>query len=95
MFTWEESKREKVIKKSGIDFAEITDIFDDPLAVYFEDYEHSTETETRFNIIGQTAFYGLVFAVFIYADESEIHFITARRAENWMVKEYEENRKGL
>ncbi len=69
MFTWKESKREKVIKKRGIDFAEMTDVFDDPLAVYFEDYEHSTKTEIRFDVIGQTARYGLIFAVFIYADE--------------------------
>lgn len=95
MFTWKESKRAKVIKKGGIDFAEMTDVFDDPFAVYFEDYEHSTEMETRFDIIGQTVHYGLIFAVFIYADEYRIHFITARRAENWMVKEYEENRKRL
>ncbi len=95
VFTWKESKREKVIKKRGIDFAKITDVFDDPFAVYFEDYKHSTETERRFNIIGQTAYYGLIFAVFIYVDEYGIHFITARRAENWMVKEYEENRKRL
>ena len=95
MFIWTETKREKVIKKRGIDFAEMIDVFDDPFAVYFEDYEHSTETEIRFNIIGQTARYGLIFVVFIYVGEYDIHFVTARRAENWMVKEYEENRKRL
>ncbi len=95
MFKWRESKREKVIKKRGIDFAEMTDVFDDSFAVYFEDYEHSTELETRFNIIGQTANYGLVFAVFIYAGEYDLYIVTERPAENWMVKEYEENRKRL
>ncbi len=95
MFVWRESKREEVIKEHRIDFAEIGDIFDDPFAVYIEDYEHSTEIETRFNIIGITAQYGLIFAVFIYEGASGIYFITARRAENWMVKEYEENRKRL
>ncbi len=89
----ERIKTGKVIKKRGIDFAEMTDVFDDSFAVYFEDYEHSTELETRFNIIGQTANYGLVFAVFIYAGEYDLYIVTARRAENWMVKEYEENRK--
>jgi len=95
MFVWEESKRGQVIKEHKVDFAKIGDIFDDPFAIYIEDYEHSTEIETRFNIIAITAQYGLIFAVFIYEGESGIHFITARRAENWMVKEYEENRKRL
>ena len=95
MFVWRESKREEVIKEHSVDFAKIGDIFDDPFAVYIEDYEHSTEIEIRFNIIGITAQYGLIFAVFIYEGAFGIHFITARRAENWMVKEYEENRKRL
>jgi uncharacterized DUF497 family protein len=32
--------------------------------------------------------------VFTHAAD-ELRLITARRAENWMVKEYEENRKRL
>jgi uncharacterized DUF497 family protein len=95
MFYWDETKREKVIREHGIDFAEITDIFDDPFALYFEDFEHSTDDETRFNVIGQTDYYGLTFVVFIYIDETDIYYITARRAEKWMVKEYEKNRKRL
>ncbi|MDQ3375143.1 MAG: BrnT family toxin [Acidobacteriota bacterium] len=94
-FVWKESKRELVIKKRGIDLAKITDLFDDPFAVYFEDYEHSTDEETRFEVIGQSAFYGLLHVIFSYADENDIFLVTARRAENWMVKEYEENRKRL
>lgn len=95
MFSWKELKREKVINEHKVDFSQIIDVFDDPYAVYFEDYEHSTDEETRFNIIGGSARYGLIFAVFIYTDAGGIHFITARRAENWMVREYEENRKRL
>lgn len=76
-------------------YAEIGDAFDDPFAVYVEDYEHSNEFEIRFNVIGITAQYGLIFAVFIQEGAADIRFITARRAENWMVKEYEENRKRL
>ncbi len=95
MFEWDETKREKVISEHNIDFVELTDIFDDPFALYFEDYKHSTDDEIRFNIIGQAAYYGLIFAVFTFTDENVIYFITARHAENWMVKEYEKNRKRL
>lgn len=65
-----------------------------PFALYLENFEHSTEIETRFNIIGKTANYGFIFAAYAYS-ENEIHFITARRAERWMVKEYEKKRKRL
>ncbi|HEX9928778.1 MAG TPA: BrnT family toxin [Pyrinomonadaceae bacterium] len=95
MFVWDETKREQVIKEHGVDFAEIGDVFNDPFALYFEDYEHSSDDETRFRTVGQTVLYGLVAAVFIYTDEDKIRFITARHAENWMVKEYEKNRKRL
>lgn len=94
MFVWDEAKRKRVIKEHGVDFAEIEDVFEDAFAVYFEDYEHSTKNETRFQVIGRTARYGLVTVVFVYADEA-VRYITARRAEKWMVKEYEENRKRL
>lgn len=45
--TWDEIKREKVIAEHKVDFAKIQDVFDDPFAVYFDDYEHSDETEIR------------------------------------------------
>lgn len=95
MFSWRESKRQSVIIEHKVDFALIADVFDDPFAVYIEDFEHSTEEETRFNIIGVNVHYGLIFAAYTYTEADGIHFITARRAENWMVKEYEENRKRL
>ena len=45
---------------------------------------------------GLTARYGLVYLVFTEVEagvELELRFITARRAEPWMVEEYEENRR--
>ena len=92
---WNEAKRQLVITEHGVDFAEIQDLFQDEFAVYFEDWEHSTEDETRFKVIGKTAKYGLVMAVFTYQEDDDIWLITARRAEKWMVNEYEENRKRL
>ncbi len=87
MFVWDESKRLKVIRDHKVDFDLITDIFDDPFGIYREDAEHS-EDETRYSVVGLTTNYGLVFAVFTYEGE-KIRLITARRADKWMVKEYE------
>jgi uncharacterized DUF497 family protein len=91
-YTWHEEKAEDVRDKHAIEFAKITDIFGDPYAVEFIDEAHSSDEETRYAIIGTTR-YGLVYLVFTETGEDELHFITARLAENWMVKEYEENRK--
>ncbi len=88
MFAWDESKRRKVIRRHSIDFALIFDIFDDPSGVYREDAEHSGD-EIRYFVLGMTSEYGLTFAIFTYTD-NDIRFITARRAEKWMVKDYEE-----
>ncbi len=93
MITWDETKRKKVIKDHGIDFARIKDVFNDPFAVHLEDFQHSTEMELRFNIIGMSARYGMVFAAYVFTNDNGIHLITARGAENWMVKEYEKHRK--
>ncbi len=91
MFVWNESKRKKVIKEHGVDFASIKDIFDDVFSLDFQDSEHS-ESEQRFGIIAKTAEYGLILAIYT-ATETEVRIITARRAEKWMVNEYEKQRK--
>lgn len=93
IFTWDEEKARKVKLEHSIEFSEIIDIFEDPYAIEFIDERHSSEDETRYTIIGLTA-YGLTCLVFTEPVENELHFITARLAENWMVKEYEENRRG-
>lgn len=91
-FTWDEDKAKKVRREHSIEFSRIIDIFEDPFAIEFIDEKHSSANETRYAIIGITT-YGLVYLVFTESTPDEIHFITARLAENWMVKEYEENRR--
>ena len=89
MFVWDESKRRKVIKAHKIDFDLIFDVFEDTFAIDFEDYEHSTETEIRWGIIGQTVQYGLIVLIYTMVGD-DVRFISARKAEKWMVKKYEE-----
>jgi uncharacterized DUF497 family protein len=92
IFTWDDAKAKRVKDDHSIEFARIINIFEDPFAIEFIDQTHSTKLETRFAFIGLTI-YGLVYLVFSEPKEDELHFITARLAENWMVKEYEKNRK--
>ncbi len=92
MFVWNESKRLKVIEDHKIDFALISDVFDDAFGVYFEDFAHSTDEEIRLNLIGFSFQYGLIYVTFTY-ENSNIRLITAWKAEKWMVKDYEQYQK--
>ena len=91
MAPWDERKRRQVIKDHRIDFARIDDVFDDPHAIYIEDFDHN-DSEERWKIIARSSEYGLICVVITFRDE-DIHLITARHAERWMVNDYEEQRK--
>lgn len=91
MAIWDEQKRNKVIANHGVDFAKIRDVFEDPFSIYIQDSKHS-ENEERWVVIGRTAQYGLVSLTYTLRGD-DIRFITARRAEKWMVKDYEKQRK--
>jgi uncharacterized DUF497 family protein len=93
MITWDEKKRKQVIKDHGIDFSMAKEVFDDPFAIDFEDFAHSAH-ESRLAIIGKTAAYGLLFVVYVVVAD-DIRLVTARRAERWMVRKYENQRRRL
>jgi uncharacterized DUF497 family protein len=94
-YTWDDQKRLKVLDDHRVDFRNLEDIFADPSGVEFVDDEHSTEEEIRYAIIGITAAYGLVYLVYTEPSDDEIHYITARRAENWMVTVYDQRRSRI
>jgi uncharacterized DUF497 family protein len=52
MFVWDETKRLKVIENHKVDFAFIFEVFEDPFAYDYEDYEHPSDAEIRYGIIG-------------------------------------------
>jgi hypothetical protein len=89
-FEWDEEKALANAKKHRVSFEQAQQIFDDPRAVPFEDLEHSTSQETRYVMIGMTSI-GLLFISFIYRDDV-VRLISARRAEKWMVKIYEDEK---
>lgn len=90
-YTWDDDKRRKVTAEHNIDFDKIKDVFDDVFSLDYVDEDHSTQHEERLVIVGKTIEYGLIFLVYTVSNDNEIHFITARRAERWLVKRYEEN----
>ncbi|MGH9949022.1 MAG: BrnT family toxin [Pyrinomonadaceae bacterium] len=93
-FSWDPKKANRVAPYHNIDFAIITDIFEDALSLDLIDKKHSLPGETRFIIIGVTAAYGLVHLVYAMPSDDETHFVTARKADKWDLKQYEENVRG-
>ncbi len=91
MITWDEKKRKRVIRDHGVDFEKIEDVFADPFAIDFVDKEHSID-EPRRAVIAKTAEYGLLLLIYVVEGEA-IRFVTARKAERWMVRLYEEQRR--
>ena len=89
-FEWVDDKAQQNVNKHRISFEQAQEVFDDPRAVPFEDLEHSSHEETRYVMIGMSSI-GLLFVSFAYGDEI-VRLISARRAEKWMVKVYEDKR---
>ena len=89
-FEWDEDKAQQNAKKHRVSFEQDQEIFNDPRAVPFEDLEHSSNEETRYVMIGMSSI-GLLFVSFAYRDEF-VRLISARRAEKWMVKAYEDEK---
>jgi len=91
-FSWDETKKAKVLAEHKVDFARIVDVFEDPFAIEAIDEIHSTVDDVRFTIIGLTRDYGLIFLVFTEPSETELRFVTARKAEPWMKMLYDKER---
>jgi len=89
-FEWDEEKALENAKKHQVSFEQAQKLFNDPRAVPFEDLEHSTTDETRYVMIGMSSL-GLLFVSFTYRDDT-VRLISARRAEKWMVKVYEDKK---
>lgn len=87
-FTWSELKSDANIQKHGVSFDEAKTVFNDPLAVIFDDEFHS-DAESREIIIGHSNKNRLLLVVFTERDES-IRIISARTATPRERREYEQ-----
>lgn len=87
-FEWDEDKAKVNLKKHGVSFHEASSIFDDPLAVTFNDPDHS-RGEHRFLTFG----YSIMSRLLIVAHterNGKIRIISARCATRQERKIYED-----
>ena len=90
-FEWDKHKAAINIRKHhGISFDEASTVFDDSLAVIFDDEDHSID-EAREIIIGRSIRHRLVLVCFTEVAKDVIRILSARLATKKERKDYEEN----
>ena len=92
VFEWDERKAVRNERLHGVRFTDAVGVFADPHSFEFVDEAHTTESEVRYGIIG-LATPGMVYVSFTERPPDRVRIIHARRAEPWMVEEYEKQRK--
>jgi uncharacterized protein len=88
-FKWDKSKATANIRKHGVSFEEATTVFSNPLAVIFDDEEHSLD-EQREIIIGHSQNNRLILVSFTERLDA-IRIISARLATRSEREDYEQN----
>ncbi len=88
-FEWDEKKAASNLIKHKVDFKEATTVFENPLAVIFDDERHSLE-EHREIIVGHSHKHRLLLVSFTERNHV-IRIISARLATKKERKTYEEN----
>lgn len=89
-FSWDPRKAEGNLRKHGVAFDEAITVFNDPLALIFDDVEHSEE-EQREIIIGYSTLRRLILVCFVERFDDTLRIISARRATKNEIKDYEKN----
>ena len=90
-FQWDEQKAARNQRKHSVSFIEAVTVFRDPLALIFDDEEHSEE-EYREIIIGHSLRHGLLVVSFSERGDM-IRIISARKANRKEREDYESARR--
>ena len=89
-FIWDSARAEKNILKYDVSFDEAATACQDPLALYFEDSEHSQKEKREF-VIGRSAARERLLTCFIVRAEGVVRIVAARIATHGERKNYDEN----
>ena len=86
-------KAAKNLRDHGVSFEKAKEVFSDPNQVTSRDYHIQDQGEQRFGIIGLT--FELILVMAVYVDRSEadaeiIHIISARKADKYERRAYED-----
>jgi uncharacterized protein len=90
-FEWDRRKAASNQRKHGVAFEEAITVFDSPLAMIFDDEEHSTDDEQREIVIGNSARNRLLLVSFVERKPNVVRVISARLTTKKERRDYEEN----
>ena len=88
-FDWDVKKAASNVAKHGVTFEEASTVFGDPLAVIFDDEDHSQD-EIREIILGYSFLGRLLLVSFTERDKMVVRIISARKATRRERQDYEE-----
>ena len=88
-FEWDQSKEVVNLEKHGVSFEEAKTVFNNPLAIIFDDEAHSVD-EQREIIIGHSLQNRLLLIAFTERSSS-VRIISARLATRKEREDYEQN----
>ncbi len=88
-FEWDVQKAASNVTKHGVTFEEASTVFGDPLAVIFDDEDHSHD-KIREIIIGHSILGRLLLVSFTERNKRNVRIISARKATRRERKDYEE-----
>ena len=88
-FEWGGDKTASNVTKHGVTFDEASTVFGDPLAVIFDDEEHSLD-EIREIIIGHSILERLLLVSFTERGEDTVRIISVRKATKRERKDHEQ-----
>jgi uncharacterized protein len=89
-FEWDRRKAAANLRKHGVSFDETSTIFHDPLALMFDDEDHSGD-EPREIAIGHSITGRLLLAAFVERQEDVIRIISGRLTTTRERDDYEKN----
>jgi uncharacterized protein len=89
IYEWDPEKEAENQRKHGVSFDEAKTVFLDPLALSFDDPDHSS-SERRFITIGMTTNQRVVFVSHADGDSDRIRIISARETTRREAYDYKE-----
>lgn len=90
-YEWDPKKATSNLRKHGVSFREAVTAFSDPLAMTFDDPDHSSD-ERRFVTIGTSNKNRVVFLAHADRDDDRVRIISARVATKTERHAYQEAR---
>ena len=89
IYEWDSEKAAQNASKHAVSFEEAIEVFLDPLAITFDDPDHSID-ERRFITIGRTVNQRLLFVAHADIDDDRIRMISARATTRTETHAYQE-----